>query len=709
MNQQNFFTSLPPRLFQPSPGTHHLVASQPLKSNCLTKAIDLTSSIRPTMDPPNTASFGRSSSMALIPWELAQELTQELDQESERQEQYASALREIENSMHYHLMVANESPQSHSRVGSADGPITLPSLMSLDKDCEEQSSTSSPDSDKTVTPASKSTVRPQNSEGGRTGAASSSNSASTRGSSRSVPEDVAPQYAAGHQYNYPSSVFSSPAPTFMPTTIRLTGNILPKSSSEPLLGYNSSAPELGYMNAWQSPASPSLRQTPYISGTLGRGGIPQHSIKSADRLASTPTPAPTPMGTTTQDAYTPPSNMHQRKPSNRNSAIPPMPSRLGPGHPRNDLGPDTSRLVSSPSTSSMTPQRHLRDQSWRQGGLTARYGQPVGMMNTASSTPRKPGEWNTTHTHTHTRYPSDSNDPFIERRPASLVPPRATPTPAPTPISMQTDGRVGPSTQPPVTPSPAKSRFFAHPRGVPSTHPTSTGYGPQHEDTPTTTKTPAPTSSSTPTQDAPIPPVPLTNPCLATRQSWILHTASHIASCSRAHLHVKTQYALHPSPENLETLHHTQTALKEATDLEKRVEARRNLFMPGGMRALRTGFGAGVGDGFAGGYVGEGGTGTATTGTADGGGCGGGEEAETEVETQTQTQGRLLGGYMAFLERVCAEGMRRDGEQGAARTGHVDVTDMSEAEKRAVRRYFVGGIEEAMERRVEGARMQAQA
>ena len=127
----------------------------------------------------------------------------------------------------------------------------------------------------------------------------------------------------------------------------------------------------------------------------------------------------------------------------------------------------------------------------------------------------------------------------------------------------------------------------------------------------------------------------------ALRQTWIADSAREIAALARAHAAANAQYQSSRSLADLQTLHEATAALAEATSLERRVEQRRNLFMPAGVQAMRTTVESRPQDGFGGEEMGRG------RGAA----------------------GRLLGGEMALMERICGEVMRGAEERRQRRGG----------------------------------------
>ncbi|KAF2796250.1 hypothetical protein K505DRAFT_166497 [Melanomma pulvis-pyrius CBS 109.77] len=126
---------------------------------------------------------------------------------------------------------------------------------------------------------------------------------------------------------------------------------------------------------------------------------------------------------------------------------------------------------------------------------------------------------------------------------------------------------------------------------------------------------------------------------VAIRQAWIRNNSAQIASLARSRAAAQAKYHSTQSLEDLENLQRITRAFADATDLDKRLEERRNLFMPEGMMAMRTGVGCVAGDGF--GEVPQ----------KDGDGSGMGEK------------GKLLGWRMATMEKIGAEVIKGTNER----------------------------------------------
>jgi hypothetical protein len=157
-----------------------------------------------------------------------------------------------------------------------------------------------------------------------------------------------------------------------------------------------------------------------------------------------------------------------------------------------------------------------------------------------------------------------------------------------------------------------------------------------------------PNFAGTPSRvDLPIPPLPLSSTYghlthtretrarldaqAAVRSAWIKTEAKKIADLSRLSTAAARQYSETQSQADYEHWQHFAAAYDEATDLDRRQEERRNLFMQTDVSAMRTGPENVVGDA-----------------TRAGG----------------QGEGALLGFQMAYMERVCMEVKRREAEKG---------------------------------------------
>ncbi|KAI4606653.1 hypothetical protein J4E83_010025 [Alternaria metachromatica] len=147
------------------------------------------------------------------------------------------------------------------------------------------------------------------------------------------------------------------------------------------------------------------------------------------------------------------------------------------------------------------------------------------------------------------------------------------------------------------------------------------------------------------------------------RSAWIRSEASKIAQLAKLRHAMEKRYEETRSDADYSAWQTLQAAYDDATDLEKRQEERRNLFLrEKKMEALKTDV---VGDM------------SAAASRGDKGVEGEGEE-------------KLLGYKMALMERVCAE-VKPDGEEEAI-TAEMLAT-LSKEEKKAIRKLLVGRME----------------
>ncbi|KAI4929183.1 hypothetical protein J4E86_011763 [Alternaria arbusti] len=148
------------------------------------------------------------------------------------------------------------------------------------------------------------------------------------------------------------------------------------------------------------------------------------------------------------------------------------------------------------------------------------------------------------------------------------------------------------------------------------------------------------------------------------RSAWIRGEASKIAQLATLRAAMEKRYLETRSDADYASWKNLQAAYDDATNLEKRQEERRNLFLKEKkMEALKTDV---VGD--------------MSAHAASRGGVG----VEGEGEE------KLLGYKMALMERVCAE-VKTDGEEEAI-TGEMLAT-LSKEEKKAIRKLLVGRME----------------
>lgn len=185
------------------------------------------------------------------------------------------------------------------------------------------------------------------------------------------------------------------------------------------------------------------------------------------------------------------------------------------------------------------------------------------------------------------------------------------------------------------------------------------------------------------------------------RENWIRTEAKLIANLSRLVITTLGAYQQSGKQEDYYAWKRAQTAFNDATNLEKRQTERRNLFLPVGMTAMRTGQANMVTDGSV------------------------AHVTAFEVSLNhygslgNQKEGRLLGWRMAFMERVCAETRIKDGLNKAdegdmskggresllwSKTSHTPAQTgrsptLTMAEKKELRKKLVARIEQATNKR----------
>lgn len=164
---------------------------------------------------------------------------------------------------------------------------------------------------------------------------------------------------------------------------------------------------------------------------------------------------------------------------------------------------------------------------------------------------------------------------------------------------------------------------------------------------------------STP-QSSPAPAIPSPSPTRLTdrtqrRKEWLETATARLTTTARTFLLAKQKHEASQKPADYLSLVHAQAAFLQTWDLDSLVEERRNATMPAGMKALRAGVAE---DGMGG------------------------------------VEGKVLGGRMAVMERVCAEVVGREGQWG------IEAEELDEGEKVAVRKAVVNDVRRAIERRV---------
>ncbi|KAF1915208.1 hypothetical protein BDU57DRAFT_530246 [Ampelomyces quisqualis] len=194
-------------------------------------------------------------------------------------------------------------------------------------------------------------------------------------------------------------------------------------------------------------------------------------------------------------------------------------------------------------------------------------------------------------------------------------------------------------------------------------------------------------ANSSPRVDLPVPPPPLTttegqlfhtpemrarlDAQAAVRADWIRTEAKKIADLSCSSFAAARRFEKTGTQEDYETWQQLAKAYEDATDLEKRQEERRNMFMPQGMQAMRTG-GEIASD-----------LQSAAFPTANGAG---------------QGEGHLLGFQMAYMERICAEIKRSNDEKEVEKGDEITapmLDTLSKDEKMALRKHLVARLNAA--------------
>lgn len=128
----------------------------------------------------------------------------------------------------------------------------------------------------------------------------------------------------------------------------------------------------------------------------------------------------------------------------------------------------------------------------------------------------------------------------------------------------------------------------------------------------------------------------------AVRENWIRTEAKRIAGLSRVVFAASQAYQQSRQQKDYDAWERAQAAFIDATNLEKRQEERRNLFLPAGIIAMRTGQMNVVSDGSV-----------AYPVTPE-------FSSSCDGSLGDQKEGKLLGWRMALMERVCAETKIKD-------------------------------------------------
>lgn len=156
------------------------------------------------------------------------------------------------------------------------------------------------------------------------------------------------------------------------------------------------------------------------------------------------------------------------------------------------------------------------------------------------------------------------------------------------------------------------------------------------------------------------------------RAEWIRTEAAKIAELSRQLYAAEQQFRATGSKEDYEVWQRIAAEHAVATDLDKRQEERRNMFMPPGMTAMRTGVENPGGDQSA--AFGQGG----------------------------EREGKLLGFKQAYMERICAEVQIQKNKNEAQEDEEITkemLAMLKKDEKKVLRQYLADRLKDAAERR----------
>jgi hypothetical protein len=425
--------------------------------------------------------------------------------------------------------------------------------------------------------------------------------------------------------------------------------------------------------------------------------------------------------------------LHHRRTSSRLSLLPNVPSPLGPRHYADDLGSDVSGLVSPlPASPSQASHNKANVKSYP---LTLDFhalkvtASPQGPFGSPKSTTSAPGSLSPLPISPHrTRYlekkvirtpqkfdlhalkvstnrngstyrSSAGNgfghdrtitDPFVEHEDNEDK------SSTPSPFTNQATQRfVVPQVQVPATPD---FNFSGSPTTQPDARdkdttsvqdstrrvPATPNLHPNRPSTPTT-----PFFTATASRvDLPIPPPPLSSTQgrlfhtpetrarleaqAAIRADWIRTESKKIADLSRLSFTAAQQFSETGLQEDYERWQRFATAYDDATNLAKRQEERRNMFMPKGAKAIKTGTENLEGDGSA-------------------------SFAATSGNKGNRSEGQLLGFQMAYMERVCAEVKRRAGEKKEEEISKEMLDTLSSVEKKALRMHLVARLKDGAE------------
>ncbi|KAF2833033.1 hypothetical protein CC86DRAFT_399688 [Ophiobolus disseminans] len=391
--------------------------------------------------------------------------------------------------------------------------------------------------------------------------------------------------------------------------------------------------------------------------------------------------------------------LHHRRNSSRVSSMPNIPSPLGPRHYTDDLGSDVSGLVSplpnAPATNGQRREMDTQDGAQIFGIHTR---QP--MTNGRGNPFLTQGAFGFGHLRRDT-------DPFVEPTDKWSQPLKA--SPFVTQATQRSMSPTSPETLEPLTPLFNNDSFMSL-LGSPPMHwspmtpereqaniraPT---FNPYQSGVP---RTPSflgfnGNNPSAPRVDLPIPPPPLpaaqahlqNSPITpqsrarldahaGVRGDWIRTEAHKITELSRMSFAAAQHFQQTKLMEDYHAWQRLAAELDRATNLEKRQEQRRNMFMPNGVKAMKTGAGNLVSDQSAA-YAAA-------------------HEANCIAAASEQEEGKLLGFQMAYMERVCAEVKRRADEK-EDKQGEISLEmleTLSIEEKKALREHLVARLQSA--------------
>jgi hypothetical protein len=476
------------------------------------------------MDSMKPVRYGKSVSMPLLPSYTEGESEQDYAMEKS----WEQVLQDTQRSPGYQLLFSESGFIPHARFKAGDSPTSLQSVPK-----RGESSPSSPRSNDTVKPEDVSDcggivvtpTRLEPQEGGSPQA----------GGNRKMARDSVPQ-------------LSPYAPTFQPMVHPGSINN-PERTGTPqqdLIKYRATekAPR-GDAEAHFTPQGCLDSSTSNIVGCSDMGSPIKNENIGGMMGRSSLGPARNAPQSDTQET------IHHRRASSKFSFVPVLPSPLGPGHYRDDLGSDTSGLVSpAPVTRPSTigtfppPPAALSSAPARRAAIPFSW---------AQSTPDCYSPFDM----------SPASDPFVERHPTA------------TSAGFTPLGRKAPMpTTPPCTHSREDSPDLRHPVTGLSTH------------SPGSIPLPSFTNALSVAQPSPSFRARL-DAQRESRREWIETQGRYLAATARVAANAKTKYDLTHSAADREAWLRAQELYQEAWSLDRLTEQRRDLTMPEGMRALR--------------------------------------------------------------------------------------------------------------------------